>query len=80
MGRNLGLPVTVEVKPVHSAPATAGSDWHGEDRPAARSAMDTAPGMESCLAEAKEGRRVHDLGDVPGHRDDLRALHACGVG
>ncbi len=23
--------------------------------------------MENCLAEVQEGRRLHDIGDVPGH-------------
>jgi copper chaperone len=32
--------------------------------------------MESCLAGMQEGRRLHDIGDVPGHGDDLRALRA----
>ena len=35
--------------------------------------------MESCRAEVQEWRRLHDIGDLPGHRDDLRALRACGV-
>jgi hypothetical protein len=35
-----GLPVTVEVKPVHTAPATAVADQVGHDRPATRTALE----------------------------------------
>jgi hypothetical protein len=35
-----GLPVTVEVKPVPSAPASAGTDQYGHDRPAPPSVME----------------------------------------
>jgi hypothetical protein len=89
-----GLPVTVEVKPVHTAPATAGTDQLARLAPGAVAVGGTYEGpghgghparwiphggMESSLAEGQEGRQLHDIGDVPGHRDDLRALRACGV-
>lgn len=35
-----GLPVTVEVKPVHTAPATAAAEQQGRDRPTVQSAME----------------------------------------
>jgi rhodanese-related sulfurtransferase len=41
--------------------------------------MDTVPGYGKLSGGVQEGRRLHDIGDVPGHRDDLRALRACGV-
>ncbi len=38
--------------------------------------MDTRLGMEGWPAEMRDGRRLHDIGDVPGDRVDLRALRA----
>ena len=41
--------------------------------------MDTIPGYGK-LSGGGAGRSLrHGIGDVPGHRDDLRALRACGV-